>query len=70
MRFPFTGDITIQGSLDGRNLDPNVLYTESFVSETVCEIPIVLSARWFSIVISGNYDLTNIEFVGRISGKR
>jgi hypothetical protein len=69
-RFAFTGTIRLDGSSDGRDLDSAITYSEDFDEVTVADIPLSKSAKWFTISISGNYDLTNIEFIGRIAGKR
>lgn len=69
-RMPCTGEITVEGSIDGKQLDPRLELVEFFVDEIEHTFYLDQSARWFTIAISGHFDLTYLEFRGTISGRR
>lgn len=62
--------ISIQGSIDGESLDPDVLHTETVATVREKTLHLDLSARWFSVALSGDFDLTGLEFRGRPAGRR
>ena len=69
-RTPSKGSITIDSSMDGRDLDPELQldfpyeYCRSFVAK------FSNAARWQTVTISGRFDLQFLEFRGNISGIR
>ncbi len=67
---PSTGTITLDSSIDGISLDPSLSYSESFTSALSHVFQIAERARWFTISISGDYDLQFLEFRANISGTR
>lgn len=70
--FRHFGDCTflIEGSTDGVALDPSLTHTETFTNVMQALIHPDISARWFTVKISGNYDLTGMEFRGKIASRR
>lgn len=65
-----TGIITLDASLDGRNLEPGLQYYIPFTdSKNVVAYPDT-SARWHTVRVSGKWDLQYLEVRGIISGRR
>lgn len=65
-----TGIITLDASLDGRNLEPGLQYYLPFTdAKNVVTYPDT-SARWHTVKISGKYDLQYLEVRGIVSGRR
>lgn len=66
------GDCTflIEASTDGASLDPSLSHTETFANVMQALIHPDISARWFTVKVSGNYDLTGMEFRGKIASRR
>lgn len=69
-RLRSTGTVTLEGSLDGKTLDSRVAVSENFTDSIEHILYVDRSARWFTISISGQFDLTHLGFVGRISARR
>lgn len=67
---PFEGSITIDGSLDGHNLEVGFSKTEVFSGVNVATLPGSMSARWYNFTISGIFDLSHLEFRGNRAGRR
>jgi hypothetical protein len=63
-RTPFTGDITVDGSIDDRNLNTAIQHVESFVNVRNCNVKCHVNAMWHTLSISGNFDLQYMEFRG------
>lgn len=70
MRIPSTFIITSESSMDGKLLDLNKNTESFFTDEVVAECFIDVSARWHTVKISGNYDLTGLEVRATLSGRR
>lgn len=69
-RNPATGTVIVEGSLDGKNIEPAIGQLRSF--ENVNEILAYFSnsARWFNLTVTGMFDIKNIDFNGHKKGKR
>jgi hypothetical protein len=65
-----TGTIIIDASLDGRGLEPALQKTETFMDTIVHTFKFDVSARWFTITLSGQFDLQFMEFRGNIVSRR
>ena len=70
--FRHFGDCTflIEASTDGASLDPSLSHTETFTNVMQALLHPDISARWFTVKVSGNYDLTGMEFRGKIASRR
>jgi hypothetical protein len=62
--------IRIDSSLDGRNLDSSVYLEESFTDVLGIRMYPNMRYRWYTITISGKYDLQYMEVRGNISARR
>ena len=60
-RRPCTGVLTIDSSMDGRNIDASLRFTLSYGSSQVIEAYPDISARWHVVTMSGIFDLTGLE---------
>jgi len=69
-RSPLSGSITVEGSLDGKNVESSITQTQSFAVATQVTANFGLSARWYNIIIEGNYDITAMEMRSTKKGKR
>lgn len=69
-RTPLTGKITTYTSLDGKVMSPALTMEHDFISSGLWHATGGYSGRWHSIKLSGQFDLTYIEFRGIIQGKR
>lgn len=69
-RIKSTGTITVEPSYDGKTVLASAILSEDFTEAVEHVFYFDRSARWFNIAISGQFDLTNLEFVGRISARR
>ena len=69
-RKPYTGDIILDASLDGKALVPSLRYTETFTEVYEALLFADISARWITVSISGSYDLTGLEVRGTLAGRR
>lgn len=67
---PFEGLITVEGSLDGHNLEVAFSKTELFSGVNVASMGCNISARWFNFTVSGIFDLTHLEFRGTKAARR
>jgi len=65
-----TGNVTVEGSLDGKNIEPAISQTRSYTDVNEVTEYFSNSARWFNIVINGIYDIKNLDFNGHKKGKR
>lgn len=70
MRDDKTGSLLLSVSMDGRELDLTRSYTLAFTDSVLVEGFPDIVGRWFVVSISGNYDLTGLEFRGKLSGRR
>lgn len=64
------GILSIEGSLDGKNLSALIGGGVSFTDENEKIAYIATSARWYNIKIEGIFDITGLEFRGHQRGKR
>lgn len=69
-RWPATGSVQLEPSYDGKVIKTSAIVTDTFTDAMVHVMYVDLSARWFNIGISGTFELTYLEFRGRISGRR
>ena len=65
-----SGSLTIDSSLDGRNVDLPVKYKQSFDMVSACTVYPDVNGRWHTVKIEGNYDLQYLEVRGTIAGRR
>lgn len=70
MRYPSDFRIQVDSSLGGKVLDMNLSQWGGFYQEVEAVFLTDISARWHTIKISGNYDLTGLELRGTLSGRR
>ena len=69
-RDPCTGTVTVECSLDGRNVEVGLSSTFAYDNVRIAEHGFGLSARWYNITVQGTYDLTNLETRSSRKGKR
>lgn len=69
-RLPFTGNIEIASSMDGKNLQTGLVSTYSFNNTNQATAYCNQSGRWHVVKISGIYDLCYLEMRGNIKGRR
>lgn len=67
---PFTGEIEVEASLDGRSVHASLTESKSFTGVGYASMYPLYAARWFNFSITGEFDLRLLEFTGRISGRR
>lgn len=65
-----TGSITVEGSIDGKNLDSRVSTAINFANTNIVNEGFSLSAKWFNVAIQGIFDLKHLVFLGRKKGRR
>lgn len=70
LRNPGTGTLFIEGSLDGKNIEPAITQSQQFEETNVVTAGFSSSARWFNIGIQGTYDIKHLEFKGKRKGRR
>lgn len=70
MRYASDFRIQVDSSLTGKLLDMGLSQAANFYSEIEAVFLTDISARWHSIKISGNYDLTGLEVRGTLAGRR
>ncbi len=69
-RNPATGAIMVEGSIDGKNLEPSIAQIQTYENVNVVQAFFKNSARWFNLVVTGIFDIKNIDFDGHKQGKR
>lgn len=65
-----TGILSIDASMDGRIIDPFLSYSMPYTNSRIVEAFPDIAARWFIISITGNYDLTGLEFRDKVVSRR
>jgi len=70
MRMPSDFTIITESSMDGKNLDLSKNTNTWVYDDVVVEAYIDVSARWHTVKISGNYDLTGLEIRAKLAGRR
>lgn len=65
-----SGNIVIDGSLDGRDPDITIQHTESFSEVRSHVVKCDIEATWHTLAISGQFDLQFIEFRGIMTSRR
>lgn len=66
----YTGWIQVECSLDGRNIEQSMGLIRAFSDKNEIVEGFSLSARWYNIVLRGNFDLTHLETRGYRTGRR
>lgn len=69
-RIPLNTSIMVDSSMDGKILDMTLSESYYYWNEVICEALPDISARWHTVKISGNYDLTGLEIRAKIAGRR
>lgn len=69
-RTPLTGTITVEGSLDGKTVESFITQTREYTDAVQVTTGFGLSARWFNVIVEGNYDLVAAETRITRKGKR
>ncbi len=69
-RFPFSGSITIDTSINGISVEELLRSITTFSGVIKTNLFPDISGRWHTIKIEGNYDLQYLEIRGNISGRR
>lgn len=67
---PSSGVISVEGSLDGKSVDVALVKGSVYNNSLTAELGLSLAGKWFNVAISGNYDITHVEFRGTKSGRR
>jgi hypothetical protein len=67
---PFTGEIEVEASLDGRSVHASLTENKSYSSVGYANMYPAYAGTWFNISVTGEFDLRGLEFTGRISGRR
>ena len=67
---PFTGDIKVECSIDGRNLQASLLQQESFSGEGYCRVYPQYAGRWYTISVTGTFDIRSMYVTGSNAGWR
>ena len=70
LKDPASGKVRIDSSMDGRNLDALVFKEYVYSNAVTVRMYPDIQARWFTIKISGKYDLQYMEVRGNITGRR
>jgi hypothetical protein len=70
MRYATDFKIQSESSRDGKVIDSSISTSTSYYDEVVAECYIDVSARWHTVKISGNYDLTGLEVRSKLAGRR
>lgn len=65
-----TGSVTVECSIDGKNVDGSLTVSENFSNTNFHVMGVSRSAKWFNVVLRGFYDLKGLQFKGRKKGKR
>lgn len=69
-RKPFTGDVRIEASRDGRHITGTQFLEQSYTDVNCVKMYPNMRYRWYTITISGKYDLQYMEVRGNISSRR
>jgi len=70
MRVPSEYQVIVDSSMDGKLLDLDLGNTSWFSEALVGESYLDISARWHTIKIAGNFDLTGLEVRATLAGRR
>jgi hypothetical protein len=62
--------IVTESSMDGKIIDQSISTSGFYTDEVVAEYLPDVSARWHTVRIVGNYDLTGLEVRATLSGRR
>ena len=65
-----TGKITLHGSLDGRTIAPELTFEQKFTGAVGVIAHPKGSARWWTLTISGHFELVYLEFRGKPTKRR
>jgi hypothetical protein len=65
-----TGTLTVEASLNGRDLETSLSEVITYTDSNKANINCTLSARWYNITISGHYDITNLEYRAHVTARR
>lgn len=69
-RIPCTGKAKLETSLEGKNISWDLYHEGEFTSDNFWQLNGGYAGRWHNVVISGQYDLSYLEFRGIKQGKR
>lgn len=69
-RGPCTGILSVDASLDGRTIDTSRHYQMAYTNSGLVEAYPDISCRWFVVSLTGNYDLTGLEFRDKVVSRR
>lgn len=69
-RTPFSGTVSIEASLNGKNIEPAISAVRTYTSEDDFVAGFNASARWYNVKIEGNYDLIACEVRWHRTGRR
>lgn len=69
-RTPMNSTIQVDSSMDGKVIDMSLSLYFHYWDEVICEALPDISARWHTVKISGNYDLTGLEIRSTMAGRR
>ena len=70
MRNPSDFVVITESSMDGKVLDLNKNTYTFYYDEVVAESYMDISARWHTVKIAGNFDLTGLEVRATLAGRR
>lgn len=69
-RFPATGSITVEASMDGRFVVPSLTKTASYTEAYQATLYGMYPAKWHQVTINGWFDISYIEYKGFVAGRR
>ena len=69
-RLGFTGTVTLDTSLNGTTIESSLSKDYIFTNVLNANCFPVVSGKWHTIKVAGNFDLQYLEFRGIISGRR
>jgi hypothetical protein len=69
-REPFTGEITIDYSIDGRNIQASLQQVETFLGEGYVTVYPAYAGRWYTVGISGTFDIRSMSLAAMAAGMR
>lgn len=69
-RIPVSGTIAVETSLEGKNLNVELVSASDYIGSNQWQHNGGFSGRWHNVKVSGQFDISYLEFRGIIQGKR
>lgn len=67
---PATGQLIVECSMDGRTINRDLSYAVPLNGDRLAILPFTLRAKWFTIRVEGNFELTYLELRAERKGRR